>query len=298
MQRRHLIRTAVALPAIGMAAAAAATPDVTPASRITTRDGAQLFHRDWGKGKPILFVAGWSLSSEMWNYQTVPLVERGFRCIAFDRRGHGRSDEPGRGYDYDTLADDMATVIDRLDLRDVTLVAHSFGGGEAVRYLTRHGARRVKRLVLIAPSTPYLTKTADNPGGVDPKAFEHLRAVIARDYPKWMEDNEEPFVVSSTSRGTRAWLKGLMLQCSLPALLECNKIMTRTDFRPEVRAITVPTEVIHGDIDRSFPVELTGRPTTALIAGSRLTVVEGAPHAIFVTHADRLNADIERIANG
>lgn len=295
-----MIQAAATLPSFGLATAAAAAtdPKTSPATRITARDGTRLFHRDWGRGKPILFVAGWSLSSEMWTYQSVPLVERGLRCVAFDRRGHGRSDEPGRGYDYDTLADDIAAVLDRLDLRDVTLVAHSFGGGEAVRYLTRHGTGRIKRLALIAPCTPYLVKAVDNPGGVDPRAFEQLRAVIARDYPKWMDDNEEPFVVPATSKGTRAWLKGLMLQCSVHALIECNKVMTRTDLRPEVRAITIPTEVIHGDIDRSFPVELTGRPTAALIAGARLNVVEGAPHAILVTHAERLNADLERFAKG
>jgi non-heme chloroperoxidase len=296
MQRRHLIQSAAAVPACGLAvAASAAEPVKIP--RVTTSDGIRLFHRDWGAGRTILFVASWSLSSEMWNSQTVHLVQRGFRCVSFDRRGHGRSDDPGRGYDYDTLADDIAAVVEQLGLRNLTLVAHSLGAGEVVRYLTRHGTARIRNLVLLAPCTPCLARSADNPGGIDPRAFAQLRMVIARDYPKWIDDGEEAFVVPATSKGTRAWLKSLMLQSSLPALIECSRTMTSADQRAELRAIGVPTEVIQGDIDRSLPLELTGRPTAALIPGSKLTVYEGAPHGLFVTHAQRLNDDLQRIAS-
>lgn len=306
MDRRDMLKSAV-VAGVGMgfaatspqAMAAGPVPSV-PAARfpaasfLRTRDGVDLFYRDWGTGKPVVFLSGWALCSDMWNYQMVPLSQQGLRCIAYDRRGHGRSSDPGRGYDYDTLADDLASVLEALDLRDVTLVGHSMASGELVRYLSRYGDSRVERVVFLAPAaTPFLLKTADNPDGIDASAFEYFRTqVLLRDFPRWMADNAPPFFVPETSSEMRDWIMGLMLRCSMKALIECNRSMTSTDFRAELPRIRIPSLVIHGDKDASAPIELTGRRTAQLIPGCRLEVYEGAPHGLFITHMERVNADL------
>jgi pimeloyl-ACP methyl ester carboxylesterase len=213
---------------------------------------------------------------------------------AYDRRGHGRSSVPAGGYDYDTLADDLATMLDRLDLKEVTLVGYSMASGEMVRYLTRHGAARIARLAFIAPAaTPFLLKTADNPNGIPAEKFEYFRRnMLMRDYPKWLEDNRKPFFTAETSPQVQDWVRGLMLTTSLKAAVECNRSSTSTDFRAELPKIRLPALVIHGDIDASAPLALTGRPTAALIPGAELKVYEGAPHGLFVTHKERLTADL------
>ena len=248
-------------------AAASATILVSAA---VAADGARLFVREWGRGRPIVFVASAMLPSDMWTSQMLALSGRGFRCIAFDRRGHGRSSDTGGGYDYDTLADDLAAVMEARDARDAVLVSHSFGGGEVARYLSRHGDAAVGGVVLVAPTTPFLLRTADNPHGVPAEAFEALRQAMAADFPKWMDDNEEAFVTPETSAGRRRWIKDLMQRTSLQAVIEMNRVMTRTDFRPELRAIRRPVLVVHGPRDASPPIDLTGRPTAALIPDARL----------------------------
>lgn len=303
MERRHLL-TSIASVAAGCTATTGASllaanrrerATANPGSSlITTGNGNQLFYRDWGTGRPIVFISGWALPSDMWWQQMVPLSEHGARCVAYDRRGHGRSADPGRDYDYDTLADDFAAVLDSLDLRDVTLVAHSMGSGEAVRYLTRHGSKRVARLVLLAPvGMPYLARAPGNPGGTDQAIFEQFRSqVLLQDFPKWLDDNAKPFVVPETSTATIAWLKGLMLQTSMKALLECNRTLTSTDFRAELVRLRTPTLVLQGDRDASGPVEHTGRRVAEIVPGTRLKIYEGAPHGLFLTHAARINQDI------
>ncbi len=268
------------------------------ANHVTAADGTRLYCRSYGQGPTVVLTAGWSLPSDMWAYQIVPLVARGFRCVIYDRRGHGRSDDSGCGYDYDTLADDMEAVLSALGVQDATLVGYSFGSGECIRYLTRHGKGRIKRLMLLAPSTPFLLAADDNPTGVDAAVFEQLRLVMASDYAKWVDDNEDPFVVPATSQGMRRWLKSLMLQSSLPALLACNRIMTTTDFRPELRELDLPVAIVQGDRDASLPFPLTGQPSSLLIRNATLTVYEGAPHGLFLTHTDRLNEDIAALAQG
>lgn len=265
---------------------------------VTSADGTRLYCRSLGKGPTVVLAAGWALPSDMWAYQMVPLAALGYRCVVYDRRGHGRSDDSGQGYDYDTLAADMDAVLSAMNVSDATLVGYSFGAGECVRYLARYGTRRVTRLMLLAPSTPFLARSPDNPAGLDPALFEQLRQAMAADYPKWVDDNEEPFVLPTTSRGMRQWLKSLMLQSSLPALLECNRIMTSTDFRAEMRLLDLPVSIVQGDRDASLPLALTGRPSLALIRGARLTVYEGAPHGLFLTHTGRLNGDIAGFARG
>jgi non-heme chloroperoxidase len=306
MNRRNLLAaTAGSIASVASAQAPMAQAQVpAPGSaraapaRVVANDGTQLFVRAYGEGPTLFFVGGWCLPSDQWAYQVTPLVARGFRCVTFDRRGHGRSDDPGRGYDYDTLAGDLDSVATALNVTDATLVAYSLGSGEAVRYFSRFGRQRFKRFLLLAPSTPYLAKAADNPNGVDANLFAQGRATIAKDFPRWLDDNEEPFVVPSTSRGMRQWLKAMMLQTSMPALLECNRIMTITDFRPELRALDLPVHIIQGDRDASLPLDITGRPSAQVIRGASLAVYDGAPHGLFVTHAERLNADIELFARG
>jgi pimeloyl-ACP methyl ester carboxylesterase len=268
---------------------------------IRTRDGVGLFHRDWGGGgPPVVFVASWSLPSDSWAYQMLALSEAGFRCVAYDRRGHGRSDDPGRGFDFDTLAGDLAAVMEALDLRGATLVGFSMGAGEVVRYLTRHGAAgRVSRAVLVGGTTPMLARAPDNPGGVDLALFEGFRReALMRDFPGWIDANMVPFVTPDTPPGLRNWVRDMALRASPKALLECHRALTAADFRAELRAVPVPTLVVHGERDMTCPLELTGRPTAALVPGARLLVYEGAPHGLFLTHMDRLNADLLAFVQG
>jgi non-heme chloroperoxidase len=303
MDRRELLKSAGA--AIGGAALLSADTAIADqrarasntsariaGSFIETRDGTQLFYRDWGTGTPLVFMSGWALTSDCWGYQMAPLSES-TRCIAYDRRGHGRSSDPGRGFDADTLADDLAAVLDALDLKNVTLVAHSMAGGEAVRYLSRYGPQRVGRIALISTTLPFMTKTADNPDGIDPAVFENgRRNVLLRDFPKALRDNMRPFGVAETSDAMLDWISGLMLRCSMKALIECNRALTSTDFRPDLAKVDVPTLIVHGDKDVSAPLAITGRKTAALLPQATVKIYEGAPHGLFLTHAERLNKDL------
>ena len=261
---------------------------------VETPDGTRLGFTDWGTGKPVVFVHAWALPSPMWDYQIGALAEQGLRCIAYDRRGHGRSSKPGSGYDCDTLADDLSALLTQLDLHDVTLVSHSFGSAEVVRYLSRHGAGRVAKIALIAPAAlPFVMRTQDNPNGIPAEQLEFFRTkILQADFPKWLEDGKKAFFVAETSPSLQDWVKDLMLTTPLPVAIETNRRITATDFRKELPAISVPTLIIHGDKDVSAPIDLTGRPTAALIPKAQLRVYEGAPHGIVLTHKDRLNADL------
>jgi len=302
-------RNALTYVAAGMAAGAAQATVVAGESKSTSSsprgraprapfiertDGTTLFYRDWGEGKAIVFVASASMPSGMWAHQMLPLVQAGYRCVAFDRRGHGRSSDPGGGYDLDTLADDLAAVIETLELRNIVLVGHSMGCGEITRYLTRHGTERVARIAFIAPTTPFVLKTADNPQGIDKATFEKLRAGWMLDYPQWLNANARPFVVPETSEAQIQWVINMMLQTSLQAVIECNVAATEADFRAELRRIDRPVLIVHGTVDRSAPIDLTGRPTSKLLPQCQLQVYEGAPHGVFLTHMERLNADLLR----
>jgi non-heme chloroperoxidase len=266
---------------------------------IRASDHTALFYRDWGAGKPVLFLHGWALNSQMWAYQMLPLSQLGFRCVAYDRRSHGRSGDPGRGFDYDTLADDLATILEALDLRDVTLVAHSFASGEAVRYLTRYGHKRVSRVLLVAPAAiPFLMKTDDNPLGVERAILDQLWASIVADFPTWCEAGAEAYFAAGASRAMIDWTIGAMMETSMLAVSQLNRLQTSTDFRAELVRIDAPTLIVHGDRDASAPIEITGRPAAALIPGARLEVYEGGPHGLYFTHRERLVADIAKFAGG
>jgi pimeloyl-ACP methyl ester carboxylesterase len=258
---------------------------------IAASDGTQLYWREWGEGAPLLFLNGLGCGSQMWDYQMTAFADKGFRCIGFDRRGHGRSDQPSSGYDYDTFADDIAALIEALDLSGLTLIGHSMAGGEAIRFLTRHGKGRLARIVLLAPTTPMLLKTDDNPNGAPKENFEALWSQWKRDYPKWIADNVAPFFIPETSPAMMRWGANL-LQTSVPIALACARAMVMEDFRAEMRRIEVPTLIVQGDRDRSAPIELTGKPSAELIPGCQFLVYGGAPHGLMFTHMDRLHADI------
>lgn len=262
-------------------------------SFIEASDGTALFYRDWGAGRPVPFLSGWGLCSDAWAYQMAPLSESGLRCIACDRRGHGQSGDAGGGYDFDTLADDVAAVIQALDLRQVTLVGYSMGGGEVVRYLSRHGTGRVARIVFVGSTTPCMRQAADNPSGRPAAAFESFRRdCLLRDYPRWLDENARPFVMPDTPQAMIDWVTALMLRPSMQALVACNRALEQADFRGEMAAIRLPALVVHGDRDVSAPLELCGRPTARLIPDARLEVYEGAPHGLPLTHIERLNRDL------
>jgi non-heme chloroperoxidase len=258
MNRRGLLKSAASTAAGVLAGGAVDTMTTAHAAPrdgvrspgfIETADGTRLAFTDWGKGRPVVFVHAWALPSPMWDYQRTPLSQQGLRCIAYDRRGHGRSSLASGGYDCDTLADDLAALLAALELRDVTLVGHSFGCGEVVRYLTRHGSDRVAKVALVAPAgIPFVMKTADNPNGVPGERLELFRATIQQDFPKWLEDGKA-FFVADTSPALQNWGMNLMLTTPLWVAVECNRIMTSTDFRSELPRISVPTLIVHGDKD-------------------------------------------------
>jgi non-heme chloroperoxidase len=262
---------------------------------IETRDGTGIHFRDWGAGRPIVFVAPWGLCSDWWDIPVINLSERGWRCVTFDRRGHGRSEDPSRGYDFDTLADDIAAVIDGRELENVVLVGHSLGGAEVVRYLTRHRSRHVERAVLIAPTTPGSMKIDDNPGGT-PRETDKNRESLKHDLPRLAALAAPDFFglpTNSVSNETMEWWGRMFLdRCSIKVLSELFKAMNETDFRAELRTIQTPTLILQGDIDKSVPLEKSGRPTHELMPGSRLLVYENAAHGLTYTHTDRMLADI------
>lgn len=301
LPRRRAITVMTGVGAIVAGLPVAAKPRTArPAAgprAVIAPDGTQLFFRDWGEGRPLVFLAGWGLPSESWAYQTAALSDEGLRCIAYDRRGHGRSDTPWKGYDYDVLADDLAAVLKQLDLRDVVLVAHSMAGGEVVRYFSRYGGERVSKVALLAPLDPCPAHKADNPSGLPPEAFEQFRTqVLMRDYPRWLRENARPFMTPETSAEMIDWVRGLMLETTTRALVECNRAATTVDLRPEIPNVYVPTLVIQGDKDASTPLETSGKRYASLLPNARLTVYEGAPHGLMFTHIDRLNADILEFA--
>jgi pimeloyl-ACP methyl ester carboxylesterase len=296
MNRRNvleasLLGTALAAASVAGAPAAAAGQAVKP-TFVSAKDGTRLFVEDWGSGQPVLLLSAWTFDASIWGSHIAALNAKGFRCIAPDRRGHGRSEMPSTGYDLDTLTDDVAAVIEARDLRDVTLVGFSMGTAEAVNYLARHGSERIARLVLVAPTTPFLLRTEDNPDGVPKAMIEADNAAMARDFAKWIAANEAPFFTAETPEITRAWIRAMMLSVPLPVALACRKTIAFADLRMAAAGINRPTLIVHGDKDASAPLPLTGAKTARLIKGSKLSVYEGAPHPLPLTHGERLLADM------
>ncbi|MCX4563194.1 alpha/beta fold hydrolase [Streptomyces umbrinus] len=270
---------------------------------VTASDGAQIHYKDWGQGRPVVLSHGWPLNADSWEAQQLFLASNGFRAIAHDRRGHGRSTQTWLGNEMNTYADDLATLVDTLDLRDATLVGFSTGGGEVARYVGRHGTARLAQLVLVSAVPPFMLKTDDNPGGVPGEVFDAIRAGSIADRSQLYRDLADgPFFGgnrpgASPSQGTRDafWLQGL--QSGHRNAYECIAAFSATDFRADLDAFDVPTLVIHGDDDQVVPFEVGGKASAARIKNASLKVYPGAPHGITDTHKEQLNADLLEFLN-
>ena len=267
-------------------------------SRVTVgRERVELHYKDWGTGQPVVFSHGWPLTADAWEDQMVFLAARGYRCVAHDRRGHGRSSQPWSGHDMDTYADDLAALVEALDLKDAIHVGHSTGGGEVARYIGRHGTTRVARAVLIGAVTPLMLRTAANPGGLPMEAFDQIRANVLADRAQFFKDLTVPFYGADrpgakVSQGLRDsfWRQGM--QAGFNAALDCIKAFSETDFTEDLKKIDVPTLVIHGDDDQIVPIGASALRSAKLIRNARLEVYKGAPHGLCSTHKDRVNADL------
>jgi non-heme chloroperoxidase len=264
---------------------------------IEAKDGTKLHVKDMGQGRPVILIHGWPLTGDMFEYQTVALLESGFRVITYDRRGFGQSGHPASGYTYDTFADDLAAVIDGLELQNVSLVGFSMGGGEIARYLSRHGASKVSRAVLVASVAGYLLKDESNPDGVDASVFEGMKKDIRKDRFDFLQSFAKTFygvglVTSPVSQGVLDWSFVLGVMASPKATIDCVDAFAKTDFRPDFAAFTIPTLVIHGTGDKTVPIDPTGRAAANGIAGAKLIEYDGEPHGLFATVPDRLNQDL------
>lgn len=264
---------------------------------ITTRDGVRLNVKDWGTGKPVILIHGWPLSADSWDDQAMAIADAGFRAIAYDRRGFGRSEQPWGGYDYDTLADDLAAVVEGTKATDAVLVGFSMGGGEVARYLSRHGGKGVSRVALVGSIVPYMLKTSDNPNGVEHAVFDQMTLRMREDRAKFFADFFPMFfgsgmLSSPVSDEVIEWARGLAMMASLKATLGCAFAFATTDFRKELAAFTMPTLIIHGTGDKTVPIDTSARAAAKGIPGATLIEYDGAPHGLFATHKERLAEDL------
>jgi non-heme chloroperoxidase len=266
------------------------TQQQTNANFLRTNSGVDLFVRDWGAGPPVLLLAGWAMTSDLWGSVMVRLTDAGLRAIAYDRRGHGRSSDPGK-VDYDLLADDLAEVMGQMNLTDCTIVAHSGAGGEVLRYITRHGDDRISRVIFVGATLPAIMRSASNPDGVDPALLEGTSRALSEDLPGWIEKNALPFAPGASPR-TLDWLAAMVMGCSLRIAIDFQREIARTDFRPELAAIMVPVTIIQCDCDVSAPPELCGRQIATLVPSAEFLLYEGVAHGPMVTHEERLAEDI------
>jgi len=264
---------------------------------ITTKDGTELYYRDWGTGKPVVFSHGWPLAGDAFEDQMFFLASRGYRCIAHDRRGHGRSSQPWQGNDLDTYADDLAALVEKLDLRDAVHVGHSTGGGEVARYIGRHGTRRVAKAVLIGAIPPLMLKTPGNPGGLPIEVFDQLRAAVAADRSQFWKDLSMQFYGynrpgAKISEGVREsfWLQGML--AGFPAAYFCIKAFSETDTTEDLKKFDVPTLILHGDDDQIVPIGASAMLSSKIVKNATLKVYKGAPHGMCTTLKDRVNADL------
>ena len=264
---------------------------------IRTKDGTEIYYNDWGAGRPVVFSHGWPLNADAWDAQMLFLGQNGYRVIAHDRRGHGRSSQPWTGNEMDTYADDLASLIETLDLKDVTLVGHSTGGGEVTRYIGRHGSRRVAKAALIGAVPPLMLKTANNPGGLPISAFDQIRAAVLADRSQFFKDLSMPFYGynkpdAKISQGVRDsfWLQGM--QVSIKGAYDCIKAFSETDFTEDLKKIDVPTLILHGDADQIVPIGASGLMSPKLVKNSKLKIYPGAPHGMCTTLADQVNGDL------
>jgi non-heme chloroperoxidase len=272
-------------------------------STITVKDGTQIFCKDWGSGPPIVFSHGWPLSADAWDAQMIFLGMRGYRVVAHDRRGHGRSEQTWTGNDMDTYADDLAEVIETLDLRDVVLVGHSTGGGEVARYIGRHGTERVAKAVLLGAVPPLMLKTDANPAGTPMAIFEGIRESVLADRSQFFKDLTLPFYGynregAKVSEGVRAgfWLQGM--QAGIKPVYDCIEQFSETDFTEDLKAFDVPTLIAHGDDDQIVPIAASAERSAKLVPNATLKIYPGAPHGLAQTRQDEFNADLLAFIEG
>jgi len=305
-------RRSFVVSSLAAAAAAAALPTratagspggsgagaATPAKRtVVTQDGTRIFYKEWGTGQPVVFSHGWPLMADAWDNQMFLMASHGFHAVAHDRRGHGRSDQPWSGNDLSTYADDLAAVIETLDLKNIILIGHSTGGGEVTRYIGRHGTKRVAKLVLIGAIPPLMLKTPANPGGLPITVFDEIRAGVMNDRSQYYKDLSAPFYGanrqgSKVSQGVRDSFWLWSMQAGLKGSYDCVKAFSETDLTEDLKKIDVPTLIIHGDDDQIVPIGDSAMLSSKIVKNATLKVYEGAPHGLFATHTERLNKDL------
>ena len=266
-------------------------------NHITTKDGVKLYIKDWGQGRPVVMAHGWPLSADSFDDLSLAIANSGMRAISYDRRGFGRSDQPWTGYDYDTLADDLAAVIEQTGAHDATLVGFSMGGGEVARFMSRHGCSNIKQAVLIASVVPYMLKAPSNPDGVDASQFEQMAKLIAEDRTSFWSGFFKDFfgvelLAHPVSAQTIEWARNTSMQAGLWPTLACAKAFSSTDFRDDLAAFRVPTLIIHGTADKIVPIEISSRKAASGIVGAQLIEYDGAPHGLFASHKTRLITDV------
>ena len=264
---------------------------------IDAQDGTKIHYNDWGSGPPAVLIHGWPLDGTMWEYQSVHLAEQGYRVITYDRRGFGRSAQPWTGYDYDTLAGDLNALIEKLDLIGVTLVGFSMGGGEVARYVARHGTSRVARAALVSAVTPYLLKGPTNEDGVDRHVFDQIVEGLRKDRPGFLATFGKQFygvgpLTFSVSSDFLQWSLNVAMLGSPKATIDCVRAFSETDFRADLKALTVPTLIIHGDSDATVPLKVSAEKAVKLVPHAEFKIYPGAPHGLVYTERDRLNADL------